>query len=197
MANGAASSGNLTETGSAKIGAVHSYHRRALRAAISLKRTYSKCVFKCERHPFGKLLGTSEHISQASKMLGRTAANISLQKSRSRDQERDAIVAYQFADYSCVQGIGVENDTVAIHGRQPQRHGKPKRMEEGQNTENLVVAAEHEDLQDLVDVAGNVVMREHYTLGIPCRPTGKDHSGQIVEPPATCAKSLLQKPIGE
>ncbi len=104
-----------------------------------------------------------------------------MQKCRGRQQERDAILADQRADGPRFERAGMVHDSHSNGGGQTQRPGKTERMKERQNPENLVVASEHEDLIQLLDVGGDVVVREYDALRITGTAAGEDNGGDVVE----------------
>jgi hypothetical protein len=68
-------------------------------------------------------------------------------------------------------------------------------MEERQDAEHFVGTVEHEYLRDLPDIGDDVVVREHYALGIARASTGKNHRGQIVVCPLQGTKRRFEQAI--
>ena len=62
------------------------------------------------------------------------------------------ILLDQFADDLGVERIGMVDDADAVDGGHPERGHESEGVEEGQDAEDLVMAVEHEDLRDLLDV---------------------------------------------
>ena len=117
---------------------------------------------------------------QRAKALGLAAAHVGLQERGRSDEERDLVLLNQRADDLRVEWIGVEDHADALHRGQPKPGGESEGMKEGQDAENLVAAAEHEDLADLADVRHDVEVREHDALGIAGAAAGKDDRGQLI-----------------
>jgi len=57
---------------------------------------------------------------------------------------------------------------------------KPKEWKKRKDAEDLVMAVQHEDLRDLLDVGADVVVGEHDALGVAGAAAGKDDGGEVV-----------------
>src|SRR5947209_7869375 len=86
---------NLAITGSAKIVGVDRCRRGTLGAAITFDWPHAEFFFECRRDPFREFLGSSHDEAQTTEILGHTGAQIKLQKSRGRQQERDLALAHE------------------------------------------------------------------------------------------------------
>ena len=73
------------------------------------------------------------------------------------------------------------DDADAERGGKPERYREAKGVEERQDAEQAIVLVEHEHLANLLDVGGDVVVREHYSLGFTRAAAGKNNRGEIVE----------------
>src|SRR5215813_5293766 len=63
-------------------------------------------------------------------------------------------------------------------------------MKEGQDPKDLIASTQREYLCHLLDVRADVVMREHYSLRLPCAAARKNHCGEIIQ------RDLLLLPQG-
>src|ERR1019366_1296184 len=90
------------------------------------------------------------------------------------------------------------------HDSHPDRRGQAKRssktegMKERQNSENLVVPPKHEDLIQLLDIAGNVVVREYDALRVARASAGEDDRRDVIEARLVdCSDSFLDESHGQ
>ena len=58
---------------------------------------------------------------------------------------------------------------------------KAERVKEGQYSHDAIVGVQHKDLVELLDVGGDVVVREDDAFGVAGRAAGKNDRGDIVE----------------
>src|ERR1035438_1064730 len=195
----AASSAHLHEARSAKVTAIHGNYWRALGASITLQRTNTENVFKGQRNTFRKLFRADQDILQAAEALWRATLQIGLQKGWCRDQECNFVFADKLADNFRIQRVGMIDNTNAVHRGHPQSCHKSKRVEERQDAENLVSAAEHENLRYLLNIRRDIEVRQHHALWIAGAAARKDHGCQIVDGTlggnVFCADRLVQYPL--
>ena len=181
VANFAATPAYLAKSGCAEIAAIHGHHRRALGAAVALKRSNPEGVFEGESDALGKLFRADEHKLQTTEAFRGTAAHVGLQKCRRCDEEGDAILFDEFADDLRIERVGMVDDTDAVSGGHPKRGHEAEGVKEGQDTENLVAAIEHEDLRNLLNVGHDVEVGKHHALGVTGAAAGKDHGGESID----------------
>ena len=140
MADVSALRAHLAKTRRAKVARVHGDHGRAFRGAVAFERPDAEAVFECLRQTFRQFFRADHHELQAAEILGRAAPRIRLQKRRRGQQERDAVIADEFADGGQIERARMVDDADAEHGRQPQRHREAERVEEGQNAQQAIAA---------------------------------------------------------
>ncbi len=89
------------------------------------------------------------------------------------------------------------NHAHAQHGRQAERAGESKRMEERQDAQETIPAIQSENLFELLDVRADVVVAQHHAFRLAGAAAGKNHRGQIVQPGFLFrAQQLLQPAVG-
>ena len=181
MADPPAFRSDLAKTGRAKITRVHGDDGRTFRGAIAFERTDAEAVLECQRQTLRQFFRADHHVLQAAEILGRTAPRVRLQKCGRGHQERHAIVAHEFADGGEIERAGMVDHAHAQRRGQPQRHREAERMKERQHAQQAIVGVEHEHLPHLLDIGGDVVVREHHALGLARAAAGKNNRGEIVE----------------
>src|ERR1700693_3712849 len=91
----------------------------------------------------------------------------------------------------------MKDDAHPDRRRQTKRTRESEGMKERQNPKNLVVAPKHEDLIELLDIGGHVVVSENDTLGIAGATAGKDDGSNVVESDfLACPNGLFDKSHG-
>src|SRR5262249_51080183 len=172
---------NLAKLRRSKILSVDRDCGRALGTAVTFKRSDPETVFKCDCDPLGQLFRPSHHILQAAKVFGRAAPHIGLQERGRCQQKRDGVLADQGSNCARFQRIGMEYDPHSDRHWQTKSAGESEGVKERQDAEDFVVAAEHEDLVELLDIRSNVVVAKDYSLGIAGTAAGKDNRGGVIK----------------
>src|ERR1019366_107789 len=74
--------------------------------------------------------------------------------------------------------VGVVDHAAAVEQRKPDGHGETEGVEERQHAHDAVARVEREELRDGVDIADQVVVREHDAFGDAGGSAGEDDAGQ-------------------
>ena len=191
MPDFAASCRCLAISGGAEIATIDCNDRGALGAAVTFERPDAEDVFECQGYALRELLCAYENILQRAEAFRRAAAHVGLQESWRGDQECHFVFLHQLADDLCVQRVGMIDHANAMDGGHPQRSHESEGVKEGQDTQDLVVSVQHEDLRDLLDVGHDVEVRQHHSLGIASATAGKDDCGESIHGGVTAALQLL------
>src|SRR5207248_9445306 len=112
---------------------------------------------------------------------------------RRSDQTCTGIFLGQGADNAGIQRVRMKHDSRSQNGRQANSHRKTEGVEERKYAQDAVVLIQGKYLAHLLDVGGDVEVRQHYALGVAGRAAGKNHRGQIVDAGSlTAAEVALQ-----
>src|SRR5690242_9400454 len=162
MADAAALRSHLAKRRGSEIDRVHGHNWRAFGAAVAFERTDAEVVLERDGDALRQFFRAGHYEAQAAEFFRSAATQIVVEKSGSREEHGHGMFVDERADYAGIQRIGMKDNPGAHRGRQAERGREAKGMKKRQDTHDAVFRLEEENLIELLDVRGDVVVREHY-----------------------------------
>ncbi len=167
---------------------------RTFRAAVAFERADAKVVFECNGNALRQFFRAGHYKAQAAEFFRRAAPRVGVQKCWRSQQHGDRVLVNERADYARVQRIRVVDHADPRRGRQAQCRGEAEGMKKGKDPHDAVVGMQKENLAELLDIRGDVIVREHHALWLTGGTAREDDRGQVVEARAALASGELLQP---
>ena len=111
---------------------------------------------------------------------------VQLKKGRCGDEERDAVVAHEFADGGDVEWGGVKDHPCVIEHDEP-KDEIAERMEERKDPQHSLILVEMKGLAGSLLIGVDVEVRKHHAFRFSRAAAAEDDGGQVVH----CQGSVL------